>query len=116
MTPIETKVFDQLKKAKVTYVFEDTVVSYVTEHVYTPDFTVSLKDGRRIHIECKGWLRPEDRSKMLKVKYQNPSLDIRFVFQADNKLRKGSKTTYTMWAERHGFPSSVGSIPPEWLV
>lgn len=115
MTPIETKIFDQLKQAKVVYAFEDTVVPYTTEHLYTPDFTISLSGGRRVHIECKGWLRPEDRSKMIRVKKQNPDVDIRFVFQADNKLRKGSKTTYTMWATKNGFPSAVGEIPEEWL-
>ena len=103
--------------ARVPFGYEDAAIPYVTEHVYTPDFTISLSGGRRIHIECKGWLRPEDRQKMLKVKYQNPSLDIRFVFQKDNPLvNKKSKTTYTQWAQRHGFPSAVGSIPPEWLI
>lgn len=117
MTPIETKVHEQLKKAKVVHAYEDTIIEYVTEHNYTPDFTISLSGGRRIYIECKGWLRPEDRQKMLKVKYQNPDLDIRFVFEKDNPLKnKKSKITYTQWAERHGFPSAVGGIPKEWLV
>lgn len=120
MTPIEKSIHNQLKSLQtsgITHGYEDTVIQYTTDHLYTPDFTISLPDGRRIYIECKGWLRPEDRQKMLKVKYQNPDLDIRFVFEKDNPLKnKKSKITYTQWAERHGFPSCVGEIPKEWLV
>ena len=116
MTPIEKSVRLQLATAQVLHGFEDSVIPYTTEHLYTPDFTISLSGGRKIYIECKGWLRPEDRQKMLKVKQQNPDADIRFIFQADNKIRKGSKTTYTMWATKNGFPSAVKAIPPEWLV
>jgi predicted nuclease of restriction endonuclease-like RecB superfamily len=117
LTPIESKVAQQLSQSSTTlWSFEDSVIPYTTEHLYTPDFTISLSDGRRIYIECKGWLRPEDRQKMLKVKQQNPDADIRFIFQADNKIRKGSKTTYTMWATKNGFPCSVGHIPEDWLV
>ena len=116
MTPIEKLVQSQLAKSGQVFGFEDSVIPYTTEHLYTPDFTISLSGGRKIYIECKGWLRPEDRQKMLKVKQQNPHADIRFIFQADNKIRKGSKTTYTMWATKNGFPSAVGTIPPEWLL
>lgn len=116
MTPIESRVRDQLASSSTTWSYEDTIIEYVLSHTYTPDFTISLPGGRRIYIECKGWLRPEDRQKMLKVKYQNPDLDIRFVFEKDNPLKnKKSKQTYTQWATRHGFPSAVGEIPKEWL-
>lgn len=50
------------------------------------------------------------------VKKQHPELDIRFVFQKNNPLRKGSKLRYTDWAEKYGFPHSVNSIPEDWLI
>jgi hypothetical protein len=53
---------------------------------------------------------------MLKVKEHNPDADIRFVFErSTTKLRKNSKTTYAMWAERHGFQYADLVVPREWL-
>ena len=43
-------------------------------------------------------------------------LDLRFVFQnQNNKLFKGSKTTYAQWAEKHGFMFAHRHIPQSWL-
>ena len=50
------------------------------------------------------------------IKKQYPELDIRFVFMnANNKIYKGSKTTYAMWANKHGFEWAEKNIPEEWL-
>ena len=35
--------------------------------------------------------------------------------KADNKLYKGSKTTYSGWCERYGFKWCQGFLPQEWL-
>lgn len=79
---------------------------------YLPDFI--LPNG--IIVEAKGWFTPSDRTKMLRVKKSNPQLDIRFVFQRNNTLGNGSKTTYLAWARRHGFKAIVGEeIPSDWF-
>lgn len=89
------------------------VISYVIPTRYIPDFL--LPNG--IFVEVKGWLRPRDRAKMLRVKKENPSLDIRFVFQRANSRIGKSKTsmTYAEWAEKHEYLWSEGSIPEEWF-
>ena len=79
---------------------------------YTPDFYIP-ETG--IYVEAKGHLDKSDRMKMLLVKEQHPDLDIRFVFlRANNKIYKGSKTTYAQWATKHKFEWAEGSIPEEW--
>ena len=97
---LERQVADLLKELKVDYEYENCSFSYTIEHKYIPDFRVG-----DIYLETKGWFKSTDRRKMLAVKKANPDLDIRFVFQAPhNKISKRSKTTYAMWATKHGFP------------
>jgi len=79
---------------------------------YTPDFL--LPNG--ILIETKGRFTPVDRLKHLKIKKQHPELDIRFVFSnSRSKLRKGSKTTYGDWCDKHGFLYADQDVPEEWI-
>jgi len=79
---------------------------------YTPDFL--LPNG--IIIETKGRFTPADRVKHLAIKKQHPSLDIRFVFSNCNaKLRKGAKTTYADWCDKHGFLYADKDVPDEWI-
>ena len=92
--------------------YEPEKLAYTLECVYLPDF--KLKNG--VYLELKGVLDAISRRKMLAVKRQHPSLDIRFVFmKASNRLRKGSKTTYAQWAESHGFKWCEGMPPPGWF-
>jgi hypothetical protein len=80
--------------------------------VYTPDFM--LDNG--IIIETKGRFVADDRKKHLEIQKQHPTLDIRFVFtNSKAKLYKGSKTTYGMWCEKHGFLYADRIIPQQWL-
>lgn len=51
---------------------------------------------------------------MIAVKEFNPELDIRFYFPYDNKLRKSSKTRYSDWCRKNGFPFYVGKVPKIW--
>ncbi len=79
-----------------------------------------------IYLECKGGPNPRmhnpgldlaTRKKMILVKEQHSGIDIRFVFENPNlKLRKGSKTTYAMWAEKNGFKWCGPIIPKEWFL
>jgi hypothetical protein len=98
--------------------YEPDTFQYSVEETrtYTPDFRILARSGKTFYIEYKGVLDLETRKKMVRVRDQHPDLDIRFVFQkASNKIRKGSKTTYGMWAAKNGFPWADNKIPREWL-
>lgn len=97
------------KKIKVSY--ESEKIPYVIEGKYIPDFILSTPDysGKKIYIEAKGHFRPEAKRKMVAVKTLHPELDIRIVFYSYRK-------EYVRWAERHGFPYAIGSIPKEWVA
>jgi glycogen debranching enzyme len=99
-----------------TFEYETKKIPFVVSEsrFYLPDFI--LPNG--IHIEAKGYLRREDRKKLLLVKEQHPDLDLRLVFQcASNRIYKRSKTTYGQWAKKHGFLySDNGRVPREWLI
>ena len=111
---LEKKVADLMDNLGVSYEYESTIVPYVIQHNYTPDFL--LPSG--IFLECKGYWDPEDRRKIKAVKTQNPELDIRMVFQTPyNKISKRSKTTYAKWCDKHDIPwCEFHSIPIEWLT
>jgi hypothetical protein len=69
-----------------------------------------------IIIETKGMFTAADRRKHLAIKRQHPNLDIRFVFEnGRRKLRKGAKSTYGEWCDKHGFMCYTRIIPEEWL-
>ena len=84
------------------------------EKNYYPD--VVLPNG--VCIEAKGLFDSEDRVKLLRVREQNPGVDIRIVFMNPNaKLYKGSKSTYATWCEKNGFLYTKGpAVPDEWLL
>ena len=111
----EHKVADQLKESKTKFEYETTVIDYIkpeTHHKYTVDFT--LPNG--ILIETKGRWVLEDRKKHMLIKQQHPELDIRIVFQNPRgKIRKGSKTTYADYCDKHDIIWAEKEIPAEWL-
>ena len=79
---------------------------------YTPDFFL----GNGIVVEVKGRLTSFDRKLLKSVKEQRPGVDLRLVFDKNNRIYKGAKTRYSEWAEKHGFRYSLkGQIPQEWL-
>lgn len=111
---LEQDIADQLQKCGVPVVYEKEKITYLVEETreYTPDFR--LPNG--IYIEGKGRFTTADRKKHLLIQRQNPFLDIRFIFSnSSNKIRKGSKTTYADWCDKHGFMYADKSIPLEWL-
>ena len=111
----EHKVSDQLKENKIKFGYETTVIDYIrpqTNHTYTIDFT--LPNG--ILVETKGRWVIEDRKKHLLIKKQHPELDIRIVFMSGKtKIRKGSKTTYGMFCDKHDIPWAEKVIPNSWF-
>lgn len=112
---LEERLAEELRLQGVPFSFEEVVVPYVKRPAtYRPDFLLLHND---ILIESKGYFLAEDRSKHVLVKDQHPGLDIRFVFsRANSPLRKGSRTTYAMWAEKNGFQWAQGSIPKAWIA
>jgi len=112
---LEAKIAADLKTHGVYVKYETHKISYtkpVTSHTYTPDFV--LPNG--IIIEAKGLFSSADRKKHMFVKEQHPYLDIRFVFgNSQNKLYKGSLTTYAGWCMRKGFIFADRLIPVSWI-
>lgn len=78
---------------------------------YTPDFF--LPSG--IIIECKGRFDPADRKKILSFKECHPDVDLRMVFEFDNKLTRRSKTRYSEWCRKNGIEYAIKEVPKEWL-
>jgi len=111
---LEGRISKQLKDLDVPVKYEEMKIKYAINEVrtYTPDF--ELPNG--IIIESKGRFVVADRKKHLLIKKQRPDLDIRFVFSNSRaKINKGSKTTYGMWCDKHGFLYADKLIPEEWL-
>lgn len=111
---LEVSVARQLEEAGVEFLYEPAPIHYIRparKARYTPD--IILPNG--IIVETKGRFVTADRQKHLMVKEQWPTLDIRFVFSNPNsRISKQSKTTYAMWAEKHGFKYAAKQIPVEW--
>lgn len=111
---LERKVANDLEARNYKFLYEPYKISYTVparEATYTPDFILN----NNIVVETKGYLDADDRHKMLLVKTDHPDLDVRFLFQRDNPIYKGSPTTYSMWCEKHGFPFAFGLVPKAWL-
>tara|TARA_Y100000593_G_scaffold87037_1_gene166830 strand:- start:1983 stop:2348 length:366 start_codon:yes stop_codon:yes gene_type:complete len=103
-----------LENNKVDYEYEKHSITFVPKiRRYTPDFYLLDHD---MFIETKGLFTSADRAKHLLIKDQHPEMDIRFIFQkANQRLYKGSKTTYSQWCDKHGFKHSESEIPRSWL-
>lgn len=99
----EQTLTDLLRENNVPHEYETLKLNYIipeSKHTYTPD--VILPNG--VIVEAKGYMDATTRKKMELVIAQNPTLDIRFVFQNPRcKIRKGSKTDYAMWCFKKGF-------------
>ena len=111
----EQRIGKQLLKAGIPIDYENVKIKYTQPakgRTYTPDFI--LPNG--IIIEAKGRLTINMRKKHKWIHEQYPELDIRFVFmKASNSIYKGSKTSYSDWAERLEIPWAEQKIPEEWL-
>ncbi len=86
--------------------YEHDQFLYSTEHLYTPDFSV-FSDAGLFYVESKGYLRPDHRRALLSVNTQH-DVDLRLLFQKDQKVSKGAKMKYSDWADKHGFTYAVG--------
>jgi len=103
-----------LRSLRKKFRYEKVKIKYYIFRIatYTPDFV--LYNG--IIIETKGWFKPSDRVKHLRIKEQHPALDIRFIFNNEHsKISPTSKTTYGSWCDKHGFKYATRVIPEGWL-
>lgn len=103
----EYAVEKQLQLAKATFTYETEHIAYILARHYIPDFILKTPLGK-VYIECKGYLRPEHKAKLVAVKKQHPEIDLRILFYADIKK-------YKQWAIRNGFRYAVYEIPEDWL-
>jgi hypothetical protein len=109
----EALVAGNMEKRGIRYQYESRKCKYVVTRNYTPDFEL----GKDLFIETKGRFTSADRTKLLRVRDQNPDIEIRLLFMRDNRLSKSSLTTYTQWATANGFVSAVGKeVPEEWIT
>jgi predicted nuclease of restriction endonuclease-like RecB superfamily len=108
---------EEMDRLDIPWLYEPEALQWEPpKRKYTPDFKVMRPDGTYFFVEYKGYLRPNDKTKMKAIKQQHPDVDIRFVFQNARKpIYKESKTTYAMWAEKQGYLWAEGFIPAEWL-
>lgn len=111
---------DLLRSRGIPFTYEQRKLKWLPEvkfRTYTPDFEITTRSGKKIIVETKGYWTSDDRMKMLAVVKQHPDLDIRIVFQNPNqKIRKGSKTTYADWCQKFlKILWAKGTIPDAWL-
>lgn len=117
---LEILMYQQIKryKKKTKVEYETVKLKYsvpVRARYYLPDFVCRRPDGSIFYIEIKGYLRSTDRTKTIRVREQNPEIDIRFVFSKDNTINKNSKTKYSDWCKANEFEYSIGSVPKHWF-
>lgn len=103
------------RKYKFNVDYETEELSYFIPKKYVPDFIITFKDGRKMYIEMKGYLREEDKVKLVAVKRDHPDIDLRIVFQKDNKVYRNPNFKYTDWAKKYGIPSAIGTPPSDWF-
>lgn len=112
---LEEAVGAELQRLNIPYSYEEHKLAFeqpAKKRSYTPDFIIP----NGIIIETKGRFVTADRQKHLMIAEQFPLLEIRFVFSnPNNRIGKGSKTTYAMWCDKHGFTYAAKTIPRVWL-
>ena len=116
---LEDKLSKQIKTAGLEVHYETDKIKYQVpprQAKYTPDFRLP-KDGGFFYVEAKGIWDVKDRQKHLLIQEQYPEIDIRFVFSnSNNKLYKGSKSTYASFCDKHRLQWAHKTIPDEWLT
>ena len=116
---LEDKLSKQIKTAGLEVHYETDKIKYQVpprQAKYTPDFRLP-KDGGFFYVEAKGIWDVKDRQKHLLIQEQYPEIDIRFVFSnSNNKLYKGSKSTYASFCDKHRLQWAHKTIPDEWFV
>lgn len=112
----EVEIARQLEELGQPINYEVDKIPYVvpaTKRKYLPDFRIA----QNVYIEAKGKFDASERRKFMLLKEQFPDIIIHIAFQnANQKIRKGSKTTYADWCEKHGISWSHKQIKKDWLT
>jgi hypothetical protein len=125
----EVTIAKQLKKAGIEYDYEKESYEYFTKvtngicndclgtHVvqrrwYTPDFF--LPNG--VVIEAKGHLTASNRTILKAVREDHPTLDLKLMFQSDNRISRSSETRYTEWASKQNIDWAIREVPEKWTL
>lgn len=117
----EAVFYSQCKAAGLEpdYENKNDVIEYIipeSKHKYNPDFTLQKIAGGKMIIEYKGMWELADRKKHLELKRQFPNLDIRIIFEKpQNKIKKGSSTTYGAWCNAKGIKWAAKKMPAAWI-
>ena len=88
----------------------DCGLAAVQTRSYTPDFFLS----NGVIIEAKGRFTPHDRRIALAMR--DRGVDVKLMFQFNNKLSRNSKTRYSDWCTKNDIDFAVRRLPPEWLL
>ena len=104
----ESNTYKQLRRARVSFKYESEKIPYILARHYIPDFIITTPRGK-VYVECKGYLRNDDRRKLVAVKRCNPNIDLRILFYSSTK-------TNIRWAERYGFTYAISKVPKDWLI
>lgn len=99
----EAEIARRLKRSKIDFQYEPERFPYTQpakQRKYTPDFRIPAAG---VYVESKGRLTKDDRDKLVWIKEAYPELHLIVLFQnAQNPIRKGSKTRYCDWADKVG--------------
>ena len=123
----EEQIYDQLRKAGLQPEYEPDTIDYhrrtrqtycgdcgskktYKKARYTPDFKIG-----HYYIEAKGYFKPEKRAAMEDFLRSNPSIDLRFVFGADNWLTSKRVTKYSDWAKSLKVKYGIKTVPENWI-
>jgi hypothetical protein len=114
----ESEVAADLARRMVDFEYEGERVYYCIPATYITDFTIPEEEsitGKPIYVEVKGWLKPQDKRKMLAVRAENPGMDIRFLLQKGYLKRSTGLTKEARWCNAQGFAWAEGTVPDSWL-
>lgn len=114
----EKKIYENAIRDGRSLAFEpkDATLHYTRVSSYLPDFRLSPSG---VLVESKGRFTSADRTKMLRVRRENPFVDIRILLQRpNNRLTKSPNSkTYSEWCDANNFIWSSGeTIPEGWYI
>lgn len=108
------------KEFGYTVAYEPLTFKIKIEQNYTPDFVLSdfkHPNPKTKFIETKGYFRYEDQKKVKAFRNDYPDVEYYILFERNNPIRKGSKTTYLDWAKKNGITAAVGpEVPKGWFL
>lgn len=125
----EGQIAKQLETENIRYRYEARSIHYESfgyPRSYWPDFEIITVNGP-VFLECKGWLRTEDRWKLERVRIANPEIDLRICFwEAGNPIETGQPEidygagldrwpTVGEWADALGIRWCERELPHVWL-